>query len=109
MSREDWLVPIDDGLRGWPHRCTLCGEQQGTKGWWDIMHTPSLAVAVMLCTRCRQRDPEREALRALLERRYAVMLRNAKVEPEYGMIACAEQSQGQAAGPGEAASSRAVL
>ena len=70
MSREDWLVPIDDGLRGWPHRCTLCGGQQGTKGWWDIFELGRYAVAVMICGPCRQRDPQRQALRALLEQRY---------------------------------------
>jgi len=49
--------------------CTLCGcrvEQIAVDAWANGM----VLVAVVLCAPCRQRDPQRTAVRAMLEARY---------------------------------------
>lgn len=44
------------------------------RGWLDIAHGPGYAVATLPGLRCRERDPERRTLDALLQRRYAPLL-----------------------------------
>jgi hypothetical protein len=50
--------------------CTGCGRRGGTFVV-DIATIGPLAVALTLCERCRAHDPERTALTALLQKRYA--------------------------------------
>ena len=71
MSAADWLTALDDVLTGRLRRCTQCRRDTG-EGHFDIAEYPQLAVAFIPCARCRARDPQREALDALLRRRYGV-------------------------------------
>ena len=81
MSRGgDWLTALDDGLTGRLRRCTLCGGSEGRTGWWDIMQYEGLAIAVIVCDRCRASDPEREALDALLQSRYGEQRRFCQIK-----------------------------
>jgi hypothetical protein len=65
----DWLCAIDDGMRGLPSYCTVCGGRQG-QGWWDVAEVHAITVAIKVCDRCRALDPQRHVLRALLAQRY---------------------------------------
>ena len=70
MSAADWLVPMDDIFTACLRCCTGCGRRGGTSVG-DIATIGPLAVALTLCERCRANDPERTALTALLQQRYA--------------------------------------
>ena len=69
MSGEDWLPALDDAFTFRLTACTLCGGRHDA-AWFDIWPGPP-AMGFVLCSRCREVDPERQALAALLQRRYA--------------------------------------
>jgi hypothetical protein len=72
MSASDWLTPMDDALCARLRTCTVCGARPGHHGWFDIWTGAGLAVAVLLCARCRAADPKHHTLSALIQRRYGV-------------------------------------
>lgn len=63
----DWLVATDDGLvERWQH-CTVCG-RRGVQ-LWGICGTLRLALAYVLCQRCKDQDGVR-AVERLFAQRY---------------------------------------
>jgi hypothetical protein len=70
VSRNDWLVPMDDILTGRLRMCTLCGRRAEGR-WVDVAMIGTLAIGYVICDRCRASDPKHEALIALMEQRYA--------------------------------------
>jgi len=71
VQAADWTTAVDDGLRGQPTSCTVCG-QPGTAAYFDIWQASSgVVVAVARCQRCFQHPGSTQAVEALLERRYA--------------------------------------
>jgi len=72
MSAADGLVPMDDALCGRLRTCTLCGVRLRVHGWFDIWTGATIAVAVLLCSRCRDAECEHPTLSAFMEQRYAV-------------------------------------
>jgi hypothetical protein len=71
MSRNDWLVPVDDVLSARLTHYTACGRRADGKCWVDLAMVGPLAVAYALCARCQTSDPQRTRLTALLNDRYA--------------------------------------
>ena len=69
MPHGDWTTAFDDLLVGRLRTCTLCGRRGGAH-WTDIAELPALTVAFRLCASCRDRDPQRARLAALLVQRY---------------------------------------
>lgn len=63
----DWLVATDDGLvERWQH-CTLCGRQP--VHLWGICGTVHLALAYVLCQRCKEQNGVRQ-VEVLFTQRY---------------------------------------
>ena len=73
MSASDWLTPMDDALCARLRTCTICGARPGPHGWFDIWSGAGVAVAVLLCARCRADELKHHMLAALLERRYGAV------------------------------------
>jgi hypothetical protein len=69
MTGTDWLPALDALICRRLRVCTLCGQQRDWV-WSDIWPGPP-AMAFILCTRCRDSDPGREKLHAVLAARYA--------------------------------------
>ena len=68
MSAQDWLVALDDAFCARLRCCTVC--RRAGPGWVDIWVGRTHAVAILLCARCRDDDPERSALAGIMEQRY---------------------------------------
>jgi len=69
MPRPDWTILLDDMATQRVRTCTLCGsplDQLSLESWSN----GTVVAAVVLCPLCRQRDAQRPAVRAVLERRY---------------------------------------
>jgi hypothetical protein len=69
-ARQDWTVPVDDGLVDRLGTCTACGGGQGLYGRWEIWLGTTRALAIVVCDRCLRTDPQRLRLTARLEARY---------------------------------------
>jgi hypothetical protein len=69
-ARQDWTVPLDDGLTEQLRTCTACGGAPSLDGRWEIWLGTTCAVAVLVCDRCLRADPARQRLTARLAARY---------------------------------------
>jgi hypothetical protein len=67
----DYTVAVDDCLLQRWHHCTLCGSCPDALDQ-VLARSGSLGLAVFYCLPCRSADTNRNAMRALLERRYGV-------------------------------------
>ena len=95
MDAPDWLAALDDVLVERLTHCTMCG-RRCPRGWMDVWTGPTLSIAYLRCTQCRDRDPASRAMETLLARRYApqagdpacitrpLMYRSSKVDGRRG-------------------------
>jgi hypothetical protein len=62
----DWLTAFDDGLvERWQH-CTLCG--RAPPALWGICGTLRLAIAYVLCQRCKEQNGVRQVEQLFAQR-----------------------------------------
>jgi hypothetical protein len=66
----DWTAAVDAVLCERMTTCTGCGNPAGDNVRLSVWQTPAVAVANILCRRCRAIDPEGTALDALMRQRY---------------------------------------
>jgi hypothetical protein len=66
----DWLSALDDGLTERITTGTGCGNLAGDSVRFSVWEARTVAVAHMLCRRCKAIDPEGTALAALMRERY---------------------------------------
>jgi len=66
----DWLAAVDDLLTGRLTSCVRCGRVGPGNYFNDVALVEQLAVAVVVCARCWESDPQRTQLQALLAQRY---------------------------------------
>jgi hypothetical protein len=66
----DWLIAIDDVLTERHRRCTACGRALATNIRFGIWETHGMALATLLCAKCRQVDPDAQTIARVMEARY---------------------------------------